>query len=172
MKLTWFGGTTVRIHIGGAILVSDSAQAPEGVDRAELEAGAERLFSLRAGDLERVDLARWLPRRRAAAFEEEGPRLMLLGGGEGLVLADAPGEPPLLLADAEVPPLGRWANDAVIVLFGEASTLEERGKALLEAEAPRLVVLAGEGEAAFAALRGHLRGTGLIVPEPGLAIEA
>ena len=29
MKLTWFGGTTLRVYVGGAIVVVDADGAPE-----------------------------------------------------------------------------------------------------------------------------------------------
>lgn len=41
MKLTWFGGTTLRIYIGGQILVAD---APP--DAGEIISGADRLFQM------------------------------------------------------------------------------------------------------------------------------
>ncbi len=65
MKLTWFAGSTIRIHIGGRILVADPAGI-SGVDAGELVSGADATFFIdEAG--EAVDPALWQP---------------ILGGGE------------------------------------------------------------------------------------------
>ena len=36
MKLTWFAASCFRLHLGGAIIVTDPDAAPEGVDPFEL----------------------------------------------------------------------------------------------------------------------------------------
>ncbi len=56
MKLTWFGGTTMRLHIGGAMLVVDADGAPAQIDHTELLSGADRAFALDE-DLPAVDPA-------------------------------------------------------------------------------------------------------------------
>lgn len=175
MKLTWFGGTTIRIHIGGAILVADADGAPQGIDRAELVSGADHVFGT-SGGLETVDADAWKPRRPTRAIDDDGglDAVQVWSVGDGAVLVDAMGEPPLLLASGSLPRLGRWAGDAVVVLFGEGAAMIEHGEALLGATAPRLVALAGpEGDVdlAVAALREHLDGTGLVALEPSLALE-
>ena len=43
MKLTWFGGTALRVYIGGDIVVVDADAAPQGIDRGELLAGADKI---------------------------------------------------------------------------------------------------------------------------------
>lgn len=53
MKLTWFGGATVRIHIGGSRSVCNPA-AIGGADPDELVSGADRVFALDGG-LEQID---------------------------------------------------------------------------------------------------------------------
>ena len=59
MKLTWFAGSTIRIHIGGRILVADPAGI-SGVDAEELVSGADLTFFIdEAG--ESVDPALWQP---------------------------------------------------------------------------------------------------------------
>ncbi|MCS6762366.1 MAG: hypothetical protein MO846_10665 [Candidatus Devosia symbiotica] len=55
MKLIWFGGTMVRIHIGGVILVLD----PAGIDGAELVSGADIVVSDCGAALLPVDTAVW-----------------------------------------------------------------------------------------------------------------
>lgn len=50
MKLTWFGGTTIRIYIGGQIFVVDPQLAPDDIDRAEAVSGADRVLRLAGAD--------------------------------------------------------------------------------------------------------------------------
>ena len=168
MKLTWFGGTTLRIYIGGSILVSDPA-GMSGVAPEELVAGADVRFSLSDIGPE-VDLVRWQPRRPGALLDEVAPtEVRLHRAGEGAVLVDAVGEPPLLLVTGGVPRAGRWSRDAVVVAFGQ-----QAAEAALEQSGPRLIALAtdeAELDAAFAALRDRLDGTALVALEPGLALE-
>lgn len=175
MKLTWFGGTTVRLHIGGAILVGDAAGAPAGIDQTELVSGADRVFTLDAAELQSADAASWKPRRASRVLDDDGslPEV-LLWAVEGGVLVDAVGEPPLLLVTGATGELGRWADGAVIVLFGDGAALSERGAVVLNARAPKVIALAAEEAAvdiAIAALRDLLDGTGLFSLEPGMALE-
>ena len=95
--------------------------------------------------------------------------------GPGAVLIDAIGESPLLLL-ASAPPLrlGRWLNDAVVVLFGKGDAIVAAGSELLELAPPRLLVLASDEtsvDRAIADLRGRLEGTALVALEPALALE-
>lgn len=175
MKLTWFGGTTVRLHIGGAILVGDAAGAPAGIDETELVSGADRVFTLGSADLPNADTASWKPRRASRVLDDDGtlPEV-LLWAVEGGVLVDAVGEPPLLLVTGATGALGRWADDAVVVLFGDGAALSQRGEAVLSAHSPKVMALAGDEAAvdiAIAALRNLLDGTGLFSLEPGMALE-
>lgn len=172
MKLTWFAGTTMRIQIGGRILVSDPAGAGPRVDGDELVSGADVLFSLvEAGPA--VDPVLWEPRRVAAMIDEEAVPEVLVHGIAGGALIAAAGEPPLLLVDGEVGKAGRWGRDAVVVVFGpDAARL---AGVVLERIEPRLIAIAAEEavvEAAFTEFAGRLRGTGLMSLEPGLAMEA
>lgn len=177
MKLTWFGGTTIRIHIGGAILVVDPAGAPEGIDAAELVSGADRVIAGFGAELPEVDAAAWQPRRQPRLVDEDTtpPLVEAWLADRGVVLIEAVGEPPLLLLAGLPPPLGRWAENAVAVAFGdEARDLVGLSDALLAERAPRLLALAsGEGaiDTAITALRDRLDGTGLVSLEAGLALE-
>ena len=176
MKLTWFGGTTIRIHIGGAILVVDPAGAPEGIDPAELVSGADRVITGFGAELPTVDAARWKPRRAPRVLDETEmhPEVDAWSIGAGAVLVDAIGEPPLLLVGGDMPQLGRWAESAVVTLFGPGERLASLGEALLDHTPPRLLALAGDEAAidsAIAALRDRLDGTGLVALEAGLALE-
>jgi hypothetical protein len=171
MKLTWFGGTTLRLHIGGRILVCDPV-ARNGVDAGELVSGADRIFRL-ADDLPAADPLRWQPRRAPALLDEPAaPEVELWRLGPGSVLVDAVGEPPLLLATAAPVGAGRWGRDAVVVAMGADVVGAAAGA--VEALGPRVVaVAAAESEvgAALAAVRERLDGTGFMALEAGLALE-
>ena len=177
MKLTWFAGTTIRIYIGGKILVADADRAPAFVDRNELVSGADAVFPLAgvSGGLSRLDPAGWRPRALPRLIDEgaqsSGPSVYQIG--EAAVLVDAPGEPPVILAAGDVD-FGRWADGAVIVLFGTGEALLNAAEKLLEAVRPRLIALAATEEAvdlAIPALRDSLGGAALVSLEPGLAVE-
>jgi hypothetical protein len=172
MKLTWFGGTALRIYLGGQIVVVDPDAAPAGVDRGELLAGADRIVA--AGDgLTPVDPALWgakpMPR-----LMDEVPAAEVVRIGQALLVAAA-GEPALVIAGpGEVPMAGRWADRAVIVLTNVDEGLVADIAALLDAARPRLIALAAGEETldwSVEALAGHLNETGLASLEAGLALE-
>ena len=174
MKLTWFGGSTFRIQIGGHVLVVDPEAAPDGIDRSELVSGADHVVAMREGGRP-VDPQSWRPRaaeRLLDAGDAVRPLEVWSVGGSGLLI-DGDDDRPLLLAAEDVPTLGRWADKAVIVLSGSA--LADRTEGLLATARPALIALAGsEGEvdATLDRVRDRLDGTGLIALEPGLAVEA
>lgn len=174
MKLTWFGGTTIRIHIGGAILVVDAAAAPAGIYAAELVSGADRVIADFGADLPTVDTARWKPRKPTRLLDEteQLPAVEAWSVGAGALLIDAVGEPPLLLVTGDVPALGRWAEQAAFVLFGV--DVSERAQALIDVAAPRLIALAAdetEVDTTFDALKDRLFGVSLVALEARLALE-
>ena len=178
MKLTWFAGTTLRIHIGGQILVTDPQRAPGFVDRTELVAGADQVFVLVDNhELPPIGALRWRPRVPQRMIDEADARPPVSIGsiGKGAVLVDALGEPPLMLMwDAEMPPLGRWVSDAVMVLFGASDDLTAMASALLEIAPPRLLALAADEatiDVVIDRLRQHLDSTALVSLEPGMARE-
>jgi hypothetical protein len=176
MKLTWFGGTTIRIHIGGAILVVDAVGAPAGIDAAELVSGADQVIAEFGADLTQLDPTGWKPRKQPRLLDDDGamPSVEAWSVGEASLLVDALGEAPLLLVAGAVPALGRWAESAAVVLFGDGERLAALGATLLEATSPRLLVLAGEEEALDAAiplLRDQLDGTSLVALQARLALE-
>lgn len=177
MKLTWFGGTALRVHVGGEIVVIDADDAPAGVSRAELVGGADRTVLLE-GDpsCPLVDPASWRPRPAPRAVEEmPAAPVQVLRIAPSALLIDAAGEPPLVvLAGPEAPRFGRWASDAVIVLMTSAEPLVDLATVILDVATPRLIALAADEQAielAVAELAEHLDGTGLVSMEPGMAVE-
>ena len=179
MKLTWFAHTTIRIHAGGKILVADADEAPDFVDRRELVAGADRVFKLAHPDaaVPEVDPTRWRPRAARRPIDETpaDEEIRVLSIGRRVVLIDAVGEPPLVLvASSEAPRFGRWADNAVVVLFGAREGLVATATVLLDVARPKLIALATDEQTldlAIAELSEHLDGAGLVSLEPGLALE-
>lgn len=168
MKLTWFGGTTLRIHIGGDVLVANPA-IHAGVEERELVSGADRVFAV-SDDLPAVDPATWRPRRPAPLLEPGGTAVLLHRLGGNSVLVDALGEPPLVLLGGPLDVRARWTGEAVVVIFDRAAA--EAARRFL---GPRLLAVAAdpaEVEAVFAAVAGDLAGTSLVALEPGMALEA
>jgi len=170
MKLTWFAGSTIRIHIGGRILVADPAGI-SGVDAGELTSGADVVFFIdEAG--EGVDPALWQPRRVAAMIDADEVPEVLVHGIKGGALVAAAGEPPLLLLKSAVGRTGRWARDAVVVMFGE--TADALAEQVLEDVGPHLIAIAAPDtviERAVGALRDKVGDTLLVALEPGMALE-
>ncbi len=168
MKLTWFGGATVRIHIGGSIFVCNPA-AIGGADPDELVSGADRVFALDGG-LEQIDPASWQPGRAGSMLDEAS--LVAVHAIDGGAVVAAAGEPPLLLVKEALPRVGRWGRDAVVVVFGDNA--DALAATVLEALGPKLIAVAATEavvDRAFAAIGGRLDGTGLVALEAGLALE-
>jgi hypothetical protein len=173
MKLTWFGGTTVRMHIGGAILVIDPDGASPGIDPTELVSGADQI--VRSDSLKKIELASWRPRKAGRLLDDEGLLPVQVWGTEsGAILLDAIGEPPLLLFPNSEPLLGRWADSAIIVIAGTGERLTTLGATILKHAQSRLLILAGDDAAidhAISILRDQLDGTSLVALEPRMALE-
>ena len=172
MQLTWFGGATVRVHLGGQIVVVDAETVPTGLDRRELLAGADHAVHLDRGPV--IDPAAWRPKPAPRATEPVPPLEMHRIGPAALLIAAA-GEPPLvILGPGDLPRFGRWADGAVIVLTSDRPSLVAEVTALLDVSRPRLIALASEDQeldAAISELAEHLDGAGLSALEPGLAVE-
>lgn len=170
MKLTWFGGSTIRIHIGGKILVADPS-GMGGVDPEELVSGADATFAL-DGSLPEIDPVLWQPGRPGTMLDEDVLGEVTTHGLEGGALIAAIGEAPLLLLSQRVPKAGRWARDSVVVVFGDDG--DRLAAEALDAFGPRLIAVAGTDpvvERTFAALRDRLDGTALVALEVGMALE-
>ena len=174
MKLTWFGGTTLRVYLGGEIVVIDADKAPAGVDRGEVLAGADRVVRLADASIPSVDPAGWRPKPAPRAIDQVPP-LEVLRIGSGALLVAAAGEPPLvILGPGEAPRYGRWADGAVVVLTSGREGLVAEVTVLLDVARPRLIVLAADEQTldmAVDELAEHLDGAGLASLEPGLALE-
>ncbi|WDR03393.1 hypothetical protein PSQ19_04515 [Devosia algicola] len=175
MKLTWFGGTTSRVHIGGEILVLDPDGAPNGIDRTELVSGADQLFGF-DDDLAAAHADGWVPQQAPKVLDDDGaiaPVLIWRLNGDA-VLVDAVGEAPLIMARGVPPRSGRWGRDAVVAIFGDGAALVEIGQAVLRDSGPRLLALAGtEGDVDVAVpdLSAQLAGSGLLALEAGMGVE-
>jgi hypothetical protein len=172
MKLTWFGGTTIRIHIGGKILVADPSGIG-GVDPGELVSGADTTFRL-TDTLPVVDPKTWRPRRSGKLQERDADEAHLWRIGERSVLVDAVDEPPLLLNLDSVFTMGRWEREAVVVLFlSDIEAVHQVYGSLVDDIAPRLVALAGDDaelDSAIGVIGGKLDAT-LVALEAGMALE-
>lgn len=168
MKFTWFGGTTLRIHIGGSMLVIGAAAWP-GVDADELVSGADRVLGWDDA-LPAADAATWQPRRARTMLEDDAPEPVLVHRlGAGQLLVDAVGEPPVLLLAQPLASAGRWGRDAVVVAFAP-----EVAQAALETLGPRMLALAlsdAEVDTLFPELEQRRDGAGLVALEPALALE-
>jgi hypothetical protein len=176
MKLTWFGRTCLRAYVGGRILVIDPGAAPTSVDRQELLAGADRVLSLAKSDARPIDPDRWRP-RLVRPLEPEPP-LEVLTIGPSTLLISATGEPPLLVADVtDLPHLGRWADGAVFVLFGERGAGLAEAIVALDLAQPKLLALAADEQAVDALFDRIVQSAeyenvpNMASLEPGLALE-
>jgi hypothetical protein len=175
VRLTWFGGTTLRVYLGGEIVVIDAEAAPAGIDRGEVLAGADRVVRLAAdAAVPLLDPAQWRPKPAVRAIDAPPPVEIFRIAPAALLLA-ASGEPPLVvLGPGAAPRYGRWADGAVLVLTAAREALIAEATVLLDVARPRLIALAVDEQTldvAVAALAEHLDGAGLVSLEPGLALE-
>jgi len=172
MQLTWFAGTTFRVHLGGEIVVVDPDGAPATVRPAELRSGADKVVEMGQGM--EIDPAFWRPKAAPRATDARTP-LEIARIGPSALLVAAAGEPPLvILGPGELPRFGRWADGAVVVLTSGRESLVADATVLLDVARPRLVALAVEHQMldlVIEELSEHLDGAGLSALEPGLALE-
>lgn len=177
MKITWFAGQTVRIHIGGQIVVTEPRSFLAGVDGEELLAGADRRIELDNQALAPLDTKNWRKRRPQRLIDEAdtGPGLDVWRLGERCVMIEAPEEPQVIICDVRHgQDWGRWADGSVVMLCGPVGNCAVEGRGLLDMARPRLIALACPDEQpgdAIEALRPLLAGAALLVLEAGLAVE-
>lgn len=174
MKITWFGRSALRIHLGGQVVVIDAEEADADVDQGEIRSGADHVVGL-GGPHPRVDGKTWKPRPAQRLLEAgEATRIVdIWSPGEEALLIDPDEDMPLLVLGGPVPELGRWVERAVVLMVGPG--LAERAETLIDGAAPKLIALAASEDAvdaAIGAIRDRLDGTGLVALEPGLAVEA
>jgi precorrin isomerase len=176
MKLTWFGKSVFRIYIGGRIIVADAQLAPEGIDAHELVAAADVQINLSDGGLDHPQIdENWRssrPLRQIDQPEEVIEELYTLSG-EG-VFIDEPQEGPVILAPATETAWGPFANNAVVVFFGNAEGVAQEVADLLASAKPRLIVLALSGltDEQFHTIGNLCQRFAVQVLEEGLALEA
>lgn len=172
MKLTWFGGTALRVYIGGQIVVVDADIAPDSVDRGELLAGADRIVV--GEELPSIDVSSWRP-KGVPRLMEDVPAAEVFRAAEDVVLIAVAGEPVLMLiGGGDLPRFGRWADGAVIVLTASRSGQADEVEGMLRVSRPRLIALAmeeSEVDRVVDGLAPVLDGVGLVSLEPGLALE-
>lgn len=169
MKVTWFSGTALRVHIGGSILLFDSSAAT-GVNRLELESAADAIIQL-SDPLEQLDFVAWTPPRAPSPLDEEVEVAVEVFGVPGGVLVSAAGEPPLIILNSQPQRAGRWSRDAIAVLLDEdAGTLF---KAVLDALSPTMILIPEAFAQAldFSALAAECSGTAVQVLESRLGVE-
>ncbi len=175
MRITWFGGGTFRIYVGGRIVVTDPDGAPAGVDRHELAAAADHIVRPGQGDLPEIDPAAWCRRRPQRVIDVPGEDIfglhVLPGGG---LFIDEPEEGPLIATPAGVTTWDRFADEGAVAVFGDAEAVATDIRALMATARPRLVAIAASRFSGdqFRALADIGGGGALLVLEPGLAVEA
>lgn len=155
------------------MLVVEPDGAPDWVDATELVSGADKVLAL-SDDLPVVEARKWALRKVGALIDEgaEPPEVLAFRLAEGVVLIETVGEAPLVIATGEVPEAGRWGREAVVVVAGK--DLPGTAVSVVNEIGPRLIAIAGgehAAEAAIEAVRDLLDGAGLMVMEPGLALE-
>lgn len=178
MKLTWFGGRALRVHLGGSILLVDPDTAAAEVNQTEIRSGVDRIIGLGGDELKQVDAERWFPRRSAPQLDGPHP-LELLSIGPDTCLLHAEMDPPLLVSNAlQLPRLGRWGDGAVIVTFGDRGARIAEAIAASDLVRPRRLVLAAEDEVVDAFINRISQfdeeiwgGMAFSSLEPGLALE-
>lgn len=177
MKITWFGGSTFRIYVGGKIFVTDHDRAPEGVDPHEVSAAADHKIDLSDGIVEfpYLDVENWKKRRpqRLLDMPEEMIAALYTIEGEALFI-DEPQEGPVIVAPAGQTAWGHFADNAVVVLYGNSSAILEGAQSLLIAARPKLITIATSGisDTQMSALGSVCGECALQILEQGFAIEA
>lgn len=177
MKITWFGGSTFRLYIGGKIFVTDAERAPEGVSPHEVGAAADQRIDLSDGIVEfpYLEVETWRRKKPLRLIDEPVEQIAALYTIEGEALfIDEPQEGPLIVAPGGQTAWGRFADDSVVVLHGRAEDIVAGVKSLLIAARPKLVAIASDGlsEGQFSELAAVCGDCALQVLEKGFAIEA
>lgn len=177
MKITWFGGSTFRLYIGGQIFVTDEKRAPAGVDAHEVAAAADHRIDLSDGivEFDTLDVENWQRKRPRRVIDEPVEEIAALFTIEGEALfIDEPQEGPVIVAPGGQTAWGRFADNAVVVLYGAPPAVLEGAQALLIAARPKLIAIASEGfsDRQFESLGKVCGDCALQILEQGFAVEA
>lgn len=177
MRITWFGGSTFRLYVGGKIFVTDAERAPDGVDPHEVGAAADHKIDLSDGIVEfpYLDVENWRPKKPVRVIDEPAEQILALFTIEGEALfIDEPQEGPVIVAPGGHTAWGRFADNAVVLLYGAPSAVLEGAQSLLIAARPKLITIAAEGfsDTQFAILAEVCGECAVQVLEPGFAVEA
>jgi len=176
MKITWFGGSTFRLYVGGKIFVTDADKAPDGINAHEVAAAADHRIDLSDGiaDFPYLDAENWTPRRPRRALDMPDEQLYELYtiSGEALFI-DEPEEGPVIVAPAGQTAWGRFADNGVIVLYGAAHQLAGDISNLILAARPKLLMVAVDGltDALIGEISPVANGCAVQIMEPGLSLE-
>lgn len=177
MRLTWFGGSTFRLYLGGDIFVLDADRAPEDVDAHEVASAANYSFALgpKLSILPDLNPQTWKPMTPKRLIDEDEKRVAnVFALGETGILIDESDEGPVILTAAGQLEWGRFADDALVVLFGAPEVVGEDALKLLQTARPLMLAIASSGftDAQFAALGKQAGRCAIQMLEPGFAIEA
>jgi len=177
MKITWFGGSTFRIYVGGKIFVTDHDRAPEGIDPHEVSAAADYKINLSDGKIEfpylDIESRKDQRPRRLIDVPQELIASLYTIEGEALFI-DEPQEGPVVVAPGQQTAWGHFADNAVVVLHGKSEEVLEGAQSLLVAARPKLVAIAADGfsEDQLGVLAKTCGNCALQVLEQGLPVEA
>lgn len=177
MKITWFGGSTLRLYIGGKIIVTDADKAPDTLDAHEVSAAADQMMALGAGlrALKSLDVDHWKSKKPVRLIDQpEGQELDFYAIANEALFIDEREEGPVIVAPADFAGWGRFADQAIVVLYGDANAIVSSAQSLLTTARPRLLALGCEAisDQAFAILAADCRDCALQVLEKGFAVEA
>lgn len=139
MKLTWFGGETFRLYLGGKIVLVRNGPLPPGIDVTEAGAGADQQIDLSASSLAPFSPDRLTRAPTRLIDQTPAPDLRISAFADGVCLI-APDEPTVFIAPAETAEWGRFADNAVIVLTGV--DLAPKARTILTTARPKLLALA------------------------------
>lgn len=177
MRITWFGGSTFRLYIGGKIFVTDVEKVSGGTDPHEVAAAADHRIDLSDGIVEfpYLEVETWRKKRPLRMIDEPEEQIAALYTIEGEALfIDEPQEGPVIVAPGGETAWGHFADGAVVVLFGTAKGVEDGATSLLKAGRPKLIAIAADGfsEKEMGRLAAVCGDCALQVLEKGLAVEA
>jgi hypothetical protein len=150
---------------------------PDGVDSRELTAAADQTIDLSDGiaELPNLDVKTWQKAHPVRLIDEPVEQIAAPYSIDGEALfIDEPQEGPVIVSGGKEIAWGRFADGAVVVLFGTPGGVDEAAKSLFSGARPKLVALAADGYQStqlrtLAEISGR---SALQILEKGLAVEA